>query len=212
MGQKAVVVLEPDIIDDEVRTIKDSSGEECRVVIKKTLVKRGNIPKEIVINDKILGEIEGLSAFGLKLSTIADYLDIDFKILNSLYTAKTKVHKAVKTGKAKGIAKVNESFFKVASETPNVMAKMAWLSRQEDATEKTKVINPRLAWEQVDNLTISEAEEKYFESQRLIAETEERRAEIEEKNDGYNKIFEEQKIVLQKTVIKQKNDDNKKQP
>ena len=193
MGKKEVIVLEPDVIDSDIRIIKDSSGEECKVIIEKTVVKRGNIAKEIVINDKILGAIEALAAHGSSLKTIAPVVDIDFKILDSLYKSKTKVYKAFKTGKAKGIAQVNESFFKAAVNTNNAMSKMMWLSRHEDTTEKTKTINPRLAWEQVDGLTVAEAEEKYYESQKLIAEAEDRKAQIEEKNKGYGEIFYENK-------------------
>ena len=179
------------MLDNDIRIIKDSEGRDCKVIIRNSVIKKGSQPKEIIIDDKLLGAIEGMAITGTTIETIARALNIDIKVFQYLYRKKTKVWNAVKSGKAKGVFAVNKAFYDVATDKKgNVAAKVAWLGRNEEGgPERPKVLNKNQEWEMIDRLNLSEAQEKYYESHKVIEEINNRQESIENKKEGYEQIF-----------------------
>ena len=189
MGKKEVTAIEPDVIGDEVRILKDSKGNSFRVIIKNSVIKRGNSLKDLILDSQILVAIETLAATGASLKQISAHLNIDFTILQKLYNGKTKVYDHYKRGKQRGIMAVNNSLFAAAQEKGNIAAKLAWLARNEDNENRPKILNKNMAWERIESLNSLEVMQKYHEQKKICDELDKRGDEIEDKEDNFNRIF-----------------------
>lgn len=88
---------------------------------KKTRKKPGP-PKgvkgvRIVFNDAQVKEVEKYAAVGLNLDQIAALMDVSPKTLDTIMVRQLEVGYAVKKGKAKGIGRVAQSLFSIATNT-----------------------------------------------------------------------------------------------
>ena len=189
MAQQDIIVIEPDVIGDEVRECTDSKGEKCTVIIKDTIIKKGNQKKQVVIDAKILGLIEGMASAGSNNTTIAKVLNIDEQIFKSLVDRKTKVYEAVERGKARGIDIVNKAFFVAAAKGNSPAVTLAWLSKQEDAADRPRIINKDKQLELVSRLSVGEALEKYYDQNKLMTDLDKRSTSIEDREQAFERLF-----------------------
>ena len=186
-----------DIIFDYTTRLTDESGEYKDIRIKKVALDHTK-HKEIIIDSKIIAQIEGYATYNMSLHDIAILLDIDPVILKKLYN--DKKCKIIKKAYDKGLAGLklslnkgvisNSGLTKDKQENINILMKL-WDSKcntqigdkEDNKNIENKNFNALHYFNEINSYSIPESIKKINENKEIIKtiKLDERAESIKEK-------------------------------
>lgn len=115
-------------------------------------------PPVIVIDDKILNQIETLSGYGLTKGQISAVLGISHDTFTRRLNDDPRISACIEAGKAKAAASVTQTAFKMAQGGKSAPMTQYWL-------------NVREGWKETKVIESKPTEESLAEISRLVIET-----------------------------------------
>lgn len=185
--------LEPDIYGDEVQHLTDSEGNKIKVTIQNTLLKKGEIENEIIINQSKLDHIKYCSSIGLGIPDMSKIVDIDVKVLEKLSRTCKKVKDAIEKGKAMALKGVKNTALTLALKGHPAFT-LAYLDRHDPVRieESPKVLSAFDKYTKIENMTEEETLEALKKYNKIMEKTdlEKRSAGIESRKNYLENILE----------------------